>query len=56
MNEMANNNAISIGFLDERGGAHLARTLMLEELQLLLAYVDNPNTDRSEYFEAIKQE
>lgn len=56
MNEMANNNAVAIGFIDERGGAHLARTLMLEELQLLLAYVDNPNADKSDYYKAIKQD
>ena len=44
------------GFSFERGGAHTARTMMLEELGTLLTYVDQPEADKSEYLQAIDDE
>ncbi len=41
------------GFRQERGGPHLARTIMLEELKLLFSFVDDPNADRKLYMRAI---
>jgi len=34
---------MDFGFSQQRGGAHLARTMMLPELRSLLAHVDNPD-------------
>lgn len=42
------------GFSSQRG-SHNARTIMLEELGILLAYVDNPDAKKEEYLEAIKE-
>jgi len=56
MNEKASGNTICIGFRNARSGVHLARTIMLEELQNLLAYVENSNADKSDYSEAIIQD
>lgn len=44
------------GFSFERGGAHTARTMMLEELKVLLTYVDRPEADKSDYLQAIDDE
>ena len=44
------------GFSFKRGGAHSSRTMMLEELEVLLAYVDRPEADESEYLHAIDDE
>jgi hypothetical protein len=44
------------GFRNERGGAHLARTMMLEELQRLLSYVNDSKADKSQYLRAIEIE
>lgn len=44
------------GFSFERGGAHTARTMMLEELEALLTYVDRPEADKSDYLQAIDDE
>lgn len=43
-----------LGLSFERGGAHLARTMMLNELQALLAYVDIENAQKSDYLYAIE--
>ncbi|MCP4578933.1 MAG: hypothetical protein GY846_21875 [Deltaproteobacteria bacterium] len=43
------------GFRHQRSGSHLARTMMLSELQLLLSFVDNPNAEKSYYFQAIEK-
>lgn len=43
------------GFRYERSGAHLARTMMLNELRLLLSFVDDPDTEKSHYFQAIEE-
>lgn len=34
------------GFRQERGGPHLARTILLEELKLLFSFVDFPDADK----------
>jgi hypothetical protein len=44
------------GFQNVRGGAHLARTIMLEELQQLLSYVDDPSAEKVVYIQAIDEE
>ena len=44
------------GFSLGRGGAHIARTMMLEDLQALLIHVENPKATRNDYREAINQE
>jgi hypothetical protein len=44
------------GFSFERSGAHASRTMMLEELKVLLAYVDNPKVEKREYFQAIDEQ
>jgi hypothetical protein len=44
------------GFNFERGGAHLARPMMLNEMNALLAYVNNPNADKAAYLKAIDEE
>jgi len=37
----------------DRAGAHTSRTLMLEEITALLAYVENPDAEKSDYVAAI---
>lgn len=44
------------GFSLERGGAHTSRTMMLEELRVLLAYATAPDTDKTGYFHAVVEE
>ena len=44
------------GFRQDCGGAHLARTMMLEELRLLFAYVDDPGAEKSDYIKSIVEE
>lgn len=44
------------GFQKVRGGAHLARTMMLEELQQLLSFVDDPRAEKIVYIQAIEEE
>lgn len=44
------------GFSFERGGAHTSRTMMLEELEALLASVDRPEAEKSDYLQAIDDE
>lgn len=45
-----------LGFRFNRSGAHISRTMMLDELTDLLAYVDQPEADKSDYAFAIKEE
>jgi hypothetical protein len=45
-----------LGFSNKRGGNHLARTMMLNELRDLLAYVRNPEVDIEEYKKAIEED
>lgn len=44
------------GFSFKRSGTHNARTMMLEELETLLAYVDNPEAGKSDYLQAIEED
>lgn len=44
------------GFRTERGGTHTARTMMLEDLITLLAYVNMPNAAKTDYLRAIYNE
>lgn len=41
------------GFRLSRGGGHSARTIMVEELQLLFDYVDDPEASKQSYLDAI---
>lgn len=52
---MKNNKLSSFGFKFERGGAHTSRTLMLEELEHLLAYVDE-QAGKDDFKNAIVEE
>jgi hypothetical protein len=44
------------GLSFEKGGAHTSRTMMVQELTLLLSYVDNPKADKKEYLRAIEED
>ena len=44
------------GFRSENGGTHSARTMMVEDLQLLLSHVNNPDVVRADYVRAIEQD
>ena len=44
------------GFNFGRGGAHTSRTMMLEELEALLAYVHQPEAVKADYLRAIKED
>lgn len=44
------------GFVFRRGGAHLSRTMMLDELQSLLSHVDNLEAAKDDYLRAIKED
>jgi len=41
------------GFRNDRGGPHLARTMMLEELKLLFSFVDDPAAGKSDFLRSI---
>ena len=43
------------GFRHKRSGVHLARTMMLRELRLLLSFVDDLQAEKSSYFQAIEE-
>ena len=55
INDMKNS-LTKFGFSFEKGGAHLARTMMLDELSILLSYVNDPTAKKDEYFHAINEE
>ena len=56
LNQVRNNISNRFGFRNQRSGVHLARTMMLEELRLLLSFVDDPQADKSIYVQAIENE
>jgi hypothetical protein len=56
MTETKKNNLGRFGFSFERGGAHLSRTIMLEELGALLSFVNNPDAVKIDYLNAIDTE
>lgn len=49
-------NLSRFGFKSERGGAHSSRTIMLEELESLLAYVNRPDATKADYLQAIDED
>ncbi len=46
----------SFGFKFNRNGAHTSRTMMLDEIRVLLSYFDNPDTEKNEYLQAIEED
>jgi len=50
------NNLANFGFNSGRNSAHTARTMMLDELQSLLVYVDNLSAGKIDYRQAIEIE
>jgi len=44
------------GFIKNNGGAHTARTMMLDELTALISYVDDEKASKQAYFSAIEQD
>lgn len=44
------------GFSFKHGGAHTSRTMMLEELRTLIAYVDRPDALKADYLHVITEE
>ena len=44
------------GFSLDRGKTHCARTIMLDELEVLLAFVNRPEADKNDYLQAITVE
>lgn len=49
-------NLSRFGFKIERGGAHSSRTMMLEELGVVLSYLNRPDAQKSDYLHAIDEE
>lgn len=47
------NKSSLFGFRFDNGSAHTARTMMLEDLQLLLSYVSNQDSPKNDYLKAI---
>lgn len=47
---------VRFGFRFDNGGVHTARTMMLEDLQLLLSFVNNSDVVRADYLKAIEQD
>lgn len=50
------NNLTRFGFKNERGSAHLARTMMLNELGAIFSYLNRPDAHKSDYLHAIDNE
>lgn len=53
-NSRQNNKLERLGFSFQRGGVHIARTLMLAELRALLGYIDQADAPKTAYLEAIQ--
>ncbi len=45
-----------LGFSSGKGGVHTARTMMLKELETLLAYVGSPEAEKKDYQRAVTEE
>ncbi len=56
MNEEKINEISRFGFRFGKGSVHTARTMMLEDLQLLLSYVGSPDASKSDYLKAIEKD
>ena len=53
----SNTNTLSnFGFRFDKGSAHTARTMMLDDLQHLLTYVSSPDSAKNDYKTAIKED
>jgi len=48
------NKLIQFGFSFDKGGAHQARTMMLQDLITLIGYVDNPEALKKDYITAVE--
>lgn len=44
------------GFSFDRGGVHTARTMMLDELEMLLSYVDSTEASKADYLRAVEED
>ncbi|OQY18779.1 MAG: hypothetical protein B6I36_06090 [Desulfobacteraceae bacterium 4572_35.1] len=53
---MNNDKLTRFGFSFNRGGAHTARTMMLDELKEVITYLDDPNALKTDYSKAIDHE
>jgi len=53
---LQNKGIIQFGFREERGGPHLARTMMLKELRLLFSFVDDPDAGKFDYLRSIVED
>lgn len=51
-----NKNLAHFGYRSDRGGTHSSRTMMLDELTELLAYVDRADATKADYLHAIEEE
>lgn len=47
---------VRFGFRFEPGGAHMSRTLMLEELGMLFDYIEKPEAPKEDYLRAIDED
>lgn len=56
MESKDSNNSTYFGFSFERSGAHSSRTIMLEEIENLISYIDNPKANKEDYKKAIIEE
>ena len=50
------NKSSLFGFRFDNGSAHTARTMMLEDLQLLLSYVSNQDSPKNDYLKAVTED
>ncbi len=56
MNKLKINTLSRFGFYFKKGGVHTARTMMLEDLKLLLSYVNSLDASKNDYLKAIEEE
>jgi hypothetical protein len=56
MREKNTNKISRFGFRLEKVGVHTSRTMMLEDLRLLLSYIGSPDATKSDYLKAIKED
>ena len=50
------NKSSLFGFRFDNGSAHTARTMMLEDLQLLLSYISNQDSPKNDYLKAVTED
>ena len=56
MDQLKINTLSRFGFRFKKGGVHTARTMMLEDLKLLLSYVNSPDASKTDYLRAIEED